>query len=144
MKIAPPILSELDFFGIPMVLIEHDEHEDSWFHLKSLMEKNNIIFSSVHDFASFKNSAIVTVDSIVKVSRIIKSCQGSPVDFYIINRIDMMNTDLPRKERGVQIKAWLSMICSDKILCGATVIVTSCSYEYSIREIADKYISLRN
>jgi len=151
MKDAPPILGPLDFAGLKnnIILIEHDDDDCSIDLIRKAIETEvNIIFTP----SSYKEAmigrgldftALSFVDSIAKVRPIIKSINGIDINFYVINRIDMMDLEFNKKEKGAQTNAYLSMLCSKQLLRNANVIVTSAKSEYKIREIADKFISLR-
>jgi hypothetical protein len=154
MKDAPPILGPLDFAGMKnnIILIEHDDDDCSIDLISKVIEKEvNIIFSPSLYMDSMvgrelKNSAIAFTDSIARVRTVIKRAHELSefqFGFFVINRIDMMDLDFNKKEKGAQTNAYLSMLCSRKLLRNANVIVTSAKSEYKIREIADKFISLR-
>jgi hypothetical protein len=150
MKEAPPIVGPLEFAGLSnsVILIEKDEDDESLSLLREPMcGKNNIIFSSdpicvLPKKFNAEFTANATVKSIAMVHRMIKSIDN-PVDFYLIDRVDLMNLDFSKRERGSQMKAYISMLCSHKTLRGANLIVTSCNSEYTLREVADVFISLR-
>ena len=147
MKIAPPILGPLEFAGMQnqIILVEHDDDDDSLALLaKVLSGKINIIFSQEdHTMVGFDalHSVVFHVDSVSRIKKVIQLVPE--MDYFVINRIDMMDTNFHKRERGSQIKAHLSMLCSPRLLRDANVIITSVNSEYMIREIADKFISLR-
>lgn len=149
MKIAPPIIGPLEFSGIKnnIILVEHDE-EDCGIDLlsKVLSCRMNMVFTP-NEFTKQSNwnsetTGVLLIDSIAKIHRCIKNIAVS-LDFFVINRIDLMDLNFSKKEKGAQTKAYISMLCSKKILRDANVIVTSGKSEYTIREIASNYLNLR-
>ena len=152
MKQAAPIIGPLEFSGVEnnIILVEHDEDD---FILKllhaSLTGKNNIIFSP-NDHMQIKEdfnglfTVIMESDSIIKTSKIMKSFPSNlKNDFYIINRIDLFDLNFNKRERGAQIRGHLAMLAGKKTLRGANLIVSSCSIEYSLRELANSFLNLR-
>ena len=150
MKTAPPIIGPLEFAGLKnsVILVEMDEEDNMLSLLREPTSgKNNIIFSpqefSITEFKfNFVNTAFVFNTSIATIHRMVKAVK-SDVDYYIIDRVDLMNLEFSKRESGSQIKAYISMLCSPLTLCGANLIVTSCNSEYTIREIADVFLNLR-
>jgi len=149
---APPILGPLEFAGVEnqLILIECDEGACVLELLGAAISyKDNIIFTpdEVMPAAYLGRGEILiaNINSIAKINNTIRSINmnGSCADFFIIHRIDMMDIHFSKKERGAQINAYVSMMASPKNLRGANVIVTSCLHEWKLREIADKFISLR-
>ncbi len=150
-RVAPPIIGGLDLFGISgkLILIEHDE-EDCPIDLiwKAISGKVNIIFQPgvVQEFTKkdgASTTAMLAIGSISKIKKAISLLSNRKVDTFVINRIDLMDDKLNKRVRGSQMSAYLSMISSPRILLDANVIVTSVNAEHRIREIADKFISLR-
>ncbi len=147
MKMAPPILGQLEFAGMTnqLILVEHDEEDDSLSLLARVLSgKINIIFSQEdHTLVDFnaEHSVIFSVSSIARIKKMMQVIPS--VDHFVINRIDMMDTNFDKRQRGAQVSAHLSMLCSPRLLRDANVIITSAKSEYKIREIADKFISLR-
>lgn len=136
--LAPNILGPMDFMGLSneIILIEYlnnplDQLENVF------KDKNNIIFSSERHDKHWPYSAFAQVESITRIYQVLKSLQ-EPMDFIIIDSIDQIDYQLGKKQRGSNIKAYLSMIASKKILKGANLIITSGKSEYSIREIANQ------
>lgn len=147
---APPVISPLEFEGYKgrLVSIECNEDDNPILLISSaLKNKYNIIFganeSDILAISGFSNTVHISCDSIYKIANTIKKLPNNSVDFIIINRIDLMDLSVAKRIRGSQIKAYLSML-SPRILGDTNLIVTSCSSEYTIRDITDKYISLRN
>lgn len=147
---APPVLSPIEFAGMQnqVILMEMDHESDHIDILDCCIKgKNNIIYSPDFHFGNregYEFSAICTVDSVVKINNII-SRLIHPVDYHIIHRIDLMDLSFGcKRKRGEQVKAWLSMMCSPKILKGSNLIVTSENTEYTIREkIASMFLNMR-
>jgi hypothetical protein len=84
----------------------------------------------------------VKCESVTMIKKVMRSLPCS-VDFIIVNRIDLMDNNFSKKERGAQIKGHVSMLASKKILNGANMIITSCSTEYSLRDLANSFLNLR-
>ena len=154
MKQAAPIIGPLEFSGVEnnIILVEHDEDDAILKLLDSpLTGKNNIIFSSEDNLeCGHAFNAMFTVmmqrNSIIQVAKIIKSLSQT-VDFrnefYIINRIDLFDLNFNKRERGAQVRGHLAMLAGKKTLRGANLIVSSCSIEYSLRELANSFLNLR-
>lgn len=146
MKHAPPILGTLEFAGMndKLILVEHDDDDDINLMWRILHNKINIIFSPAEITPKFGSvfTAVVITDTIARVHKMMKSVNAE-IDYVVIDRIDLMDSNFTKRERGAQIKAFISMMNNKRILRGANLIVTSCKSEYTIREMADRYISLR-
>lgn len=144
MRQAPPIIGQLEFSGMEnnIILIEHDEEDCSLDLMGSaIADKVNVIFTP-HEFRFNANHSVaVMVDSVSRIYNIMRGLIA--VDLYIINRIDLMNLEFSKKERGAQVKAFVSMMCSPRMLQGGNLIATSGKSEYTLREIADTYLNLR-
>lgn len=143
--IAPPVIGKMDLLGISNKLILV-EAEDSFRAIHPcIKDETNIIFCHNSDdviYEGMQDSAIVTVESIYRVYDIVKKL-NSEVDNYIIHKIDWLDLELSKRVRGSQVKAYLSMLSSPKILRGANLIVTSCQTEYTVRDIADVFFNLK-
>lgn len=149
---APPIIGPGDFMGMTnqIILIEHDDEDYSMDHLDSVIDgMMNIWFTPRSDAPTSKKpidgatTLIVTsVSSIARVYHYMKT-NTAFIDSYVIERIDEMNLDLPKKNRGALISGNLSMMASPKILRGGNLIVTSAQTEYAIRGIANKFLNLK-
>lgn len=149
MNIAPPIVGSLEFSGLAneSILVEINDDQDVLVLLKNpLNGKVILIFSPVTDseFGDFDASqcAVMKMDSVYEVYKIIKDLKVE-LDFYIIDRIDMMDTNLASRERGAQQSAYIGMLSNKKILRGANLIVTSCHRERSIEQRVTRYLSLK-
>ena len=149
---APPIIGPGDFMGMrnQIILIEHDDEDFSMDHLDSVMDgKVNIWFTPRPDAPTSKKpidgATTVIVTNVSSVSRVYHYMKTNTafIDSYVIERIDEMNLDLPKKNRGALVSANLSMMASPKILRGANLIITSTQTEYAIRGIANKFLNLR-
>lgn len=145
---APPILGPGDFMGIEnnIILVEHNDDDCSLDLLaNAISERVNIAYQAcdvrIGCAANYRTSAVVQADSIYQVYKCVKLSE--PVDFFIINRIDMMDIDMRKLQRGAQMAAYISMLAARKILRGSNVIVTSAKQEHKLREIADRFIDLR-
>ena len=143
--IAPPVIGPMDLLGIEGKIILIEGYDNMMDDLENtIKDKCNIILSASPNNLSnleLPSSVHVQIKSIYSAVKIMRACTVD-IDNFIIDRIDMLDLNVNKRVRGSQIKAYLSML-SPKILRSRNLIVTSCQHEYTIRNIADKYISLR-
>jgi hypothetical protein len=147
---APPILSQLEFDGLvnEFILIEVDPDSQLLETLHGpLSGKINIIFSSSTEFYSGKFDGSSTVireaKSVYDVYKFMKAINVD-VDYFIIDRIDILDSGLSPKEKGAQQNAFLCMISSPLILRDSNLLVTSANQEQTIRKKATRYLNLKN
>lgn len=71
------------------------------------------------------------------------NCVGPKMNInFLIHRIDMMDIDMSKKDRGLIRVGMLGQL-SKKILKGSNVIITSSQEEYRLRDMCDLHINLR-
>lgn len=145
---APPILSPLEFDGLvnEFILIEVDPDSQLLETLHGpLSGKINIIFSSSTEFYSGKFDGSSTVireaKSVYDVYKFMKAINVD-VDYFIIDRLDILDSGLSPKERGAQQNAFLQMCASPAILRDSNLIVTSASNEQTVRKKVNRYLNL--
>ena len=145
---APIIPGPLEFAGLSnnIVLVEHNDSDNSLSLLAPIINgKVNIIFTPDEDFDSTgfesNDSAVIFCNSISMVCKIAKRLP-SAADYMIVNRVDMFDIHFDKKERGAQVKAYISMMAGAKTLRGANLIVTSGRTEYALRGVADRLLNL--
>jgi len=156
MKQAPPIIGPLEFSGLKgkLILIEHDSEDESLILIQRAIHGTcNMVYSPTKDVEIHGFNADFTVvikqQSIYKTHQVMKSLAKeekelcSIADFHIIARLDMMDLNLPTRERGAQQAAFLAMIASPQILRDSNLIVTSARNEMKLRERADVFLNLR-
>lgn len=92
-------------------------------------------------FNGWKAHKIIQI--IRTIQRVSKNWQDEIMNInFLIHRIDMMDLDLSKMERGSIRKGMIGQL-SKKILKGSNVIITSSQEEYLLREICDLHINLR-
>jgi hypothetical protein len=133
-----------------MILIEVNENQGVEDMMHSMGDQDAIIYTPTEVefgrldkyFCNLQNKVAIDCGSIKTAMRIMGEIKHTP-DFHIINRIDMMDIDLPKRKRGTKIIASLARMMSEKILRGSCLIVISGRSEYRIREMADKIIDAK-
>jgi hypothetical protein len=130
-----------------LILIEINNDKDVSDILGSF-KGNTLIYSPVEVKAMAvrdQDKAIIECLSIRRAKAIMMELAKNEgeLDFHVINRIDMMDIDVDKRERGSRIIACLSRMTSEKNLRGACLVVVSGKSEYRIREMADKLLDLK-
>lgn len=138
---APDILGKLDLAAIhgELILIELEILEDL---LPAIDPLSCIIFSAASVFGGFALRIESTELSPI-IRSIQKTCKDQEINInFIIHEIDHMDLDKDKRSRGALHKGLLSQL-PKRLLKGSNVIITSTREEYSIRELADRFINLR-
>ncbi len=142
---APPVLSALDLIGVEneLILIELDQPSD----IKHLFHEDiDVVFFGVHieDMQCIVYPVVMgwhmaSISTIVRcIKQILRDRPPSEIKInFLIHRIDLMDLEFNKKERGSRIKGYLSML-GKKTLQGSNVIITSCKFEPMLRDLCDR------
>lgn len=149
--IAPVVLGPLEFEGLKneLILIEVDQDSETCDLLRqSLSGKLTLIFSPSIDVRLDKNydeysySVVVRADSVYQIFNYLKDMQAR-LEFIVVDRLDMMDTELSPKERGAQQAAFLQMLAMPSRLKKGNIIVTSSNSEDGLKKKCDRYLYLK-
>jgi len=147
---APEIPSKLDFHGYENKIILVEGEEDVLTQLKNLYRDSTFVFftprieeaATISDEIEKNNCTgyVAECHKIFDARKLILRLES--VDFYIIHRIDLMDLDVCKKLKGSLTKSNVSLMHA-RALKNATLILTSCTHEHMLRELADKTINLK-
>lgn len=147
---ASIVVGPLEFEGLSneLIFVEIDQEADALGLLKNpLSGKVSIIFMprieyNIHPNYDFTSSVFININSLYEAYKAMRDLRVD-IDYFIIDRIDHMDTTLHARERGIQQAAFISMIAAPKILRGSNLVITSSYSEQTLKKKADRCLNLK-